>query len=174
MDLEALHSIGYGVYIIGSNKGDKLNGQAANAVMQITSDPPTVVISINKNNLTHEYITASGVFSVASLCEHSTLSYIGTFGFKSGRDVDKLEGISYHIGKTGAPVITEYAVACFEARVIQTVDVNTHTLFVGEVVDAEMISDEVCMTYNHYHMVKRGTTPSTAPTFIVKEAKEKK
>ena len=173
MNLEALYSIGYGVYVVGSVKDGKYNAQTANTVFQITSEPPTVAVSINKNNLTHEYIEASGVFSATSLCEETPLSFIGGFGFKSGRDVDKLEGVEYRIGTTGAPIITENGVAYFEAKVIKTVDVGTHTLFIGEVVDADVLSHKVCMTYAHYHEVKRGTTPKTAPTYIAPEGGKK-
>jgi len=173
MDSKALHKIGYGLYVIGSKKGDKLNGQIANTVFQITSEPPTVAVSINKNNLTYEYIKESRVFTVTILCEATPLSFIGNFGFKSGRDVNKLEGVEYKIGKTGVPVITENATACLEVNVTQEVDVGTHALFIGEIVEAEVISEETCMTYAHYHIVKRGTTPKSAPSYI-KETQEEK
>ena len=100
------------------------------------------------------------------LCTDTPLSFIGNFGFKSGRDIDKLEGINYTIGKTKAPLIIDNAVACLEARVIQEVDVGTHTLFIGELVDADVLTDKECMTYARYHEVKRGTAPKTAPVYI--------
>ena len=168
MDLNALHKLGYGMYIVGSHKGDKLNGQIANTVFQITSEPPTVAVSINKNNLTHEYIESSKVFSASVLCQEAPLPYIGGFGFKSGRDVDKLKDINYKIGETGSPIFLDHATACLEAKVIQSVDVDTHTIFIGRVVAAEVLTDDICMTYDYYHQVKRGTTPKTAPSYIAK------
>ncbi len=111
MNLKALHTINYGLYVIGSRKGDKLNGQIANTVFQITSEPPAIAVSISKNNLTHEFIKESKVFSVSVLCQETPISFIGHFGFKSGRDINKLEGISYKIGHTKAPVVIENAVA---------------------------------------------------------------
>lgn len=169
MNLEALHKLGYGMYVIGSHKGDKLNGQIANTVFQITSEPPTVAVSINKSNLTHEYIKASKVFAAAVLCQATPLPYIGSFGFRSGRDVDKLKGVNYRIGQTGSPIFLDHATAYLEAEVIQDVDVGTHTIFIGRIVAAEVLTEDPCMTYEYYHQVKRGTTPKTAPSYIAKE-----
>jgi rubredoxin/flavin reductase (DIM6/NTAB) family NADH-FMN oxidoreductase RutF len=169
MNLKALQKLGYGMYIVGSHKGEKLNGQVANTVFQITSEPPTVAVSINKSNLTHEYIMASRAFTASILCQATPLPFIGNFGFKSGRDVDKLKGVNYKIGVTKAPVFLDNAAAYLEAEVIQDVDVGTHTLFVGRTVAAEVLTDDRCMTYEYYHEVKRGTTPSTAPSYIAKE-----
>ena len=166
MDTKALHKLGYGMYVIASKQGDRLNAQIANTVFQITSEPPTVAVSINKSNLTHQFIQESKVFTAAVLCQDTPLSFIGHFGFKSGRDTNKLEGIDYRIGRIGAPLVIENAVAYLEAEVIKEVDVGSHTVFIGSLVDADVISNEVCMTYDYYHQVKRGTTPKTAPSYI--------
>lgn len=166
MNPKALQKLGYGMYIVGARKGDKLNAQIANTVFQITSEPPTVAVSINKNNLTHEFIKEGRVFSASVLCQSTPLPFIGHFGFKSGRNVDKLQGIRYKTGDTGAPIVLDNAVAYLEAEVIQEVDVGTHTIFIGKVVNADVIVDEACMTYEYYHEVKRGTSPKTAPTYF--------
>ena len=166
MDTQALHKIGYGMYVICSKKGDKFNGQIANTVFQITSEPPTIAVSINKKNLTHEYIKDSRVFTASMLSQSTPLPFIGRFGFKSGRDTNKLEGVKYQIGKTGAPVVTENAVAYLEAEVIQEVDVGTHTIFIGRVVESGILTQEACLTYEYYQQVKRGTTPKTAPSYV--------
>ncbi|MFC2034850.1 rubredoxin [Chloroflexota bacterium] len=175
MDLKALHKLSYGLYLVGSRSGDKLNGQIANTVFQITSETPTIALSINKNNLTHDFVKESKVFTVSILCQDTPLSFIGHFGFKSGRDIDKLEDINYKIGKTQAPVVIDNAVAYLEAKVTQEIDVGTHSVFIGEIMDADIISVEECMTYAHYHLVKHGTTPKTAPSYIEenKEVKSK-
>ena len=166
MNLKALHKLGYGMYVVSSRKGDRLNGQIANTVFQITSEPPTIAVSINKNNLTHQFITESKVFTASVLCQDTPLSFIGHFGFKSGRDIDKFDGINYKIGETQAPVVIDNAVAYMEAKVTQQVDVGTHTIFIGEIVDADVLTEEVCMTYDYYHQVKRGVTPKAAPVYI--------
>jgi flavin reductase (DIM6/NTAB) family NADH-FMN oxidoreductase RutF len=174
MDLNALHKIVYGMYVIGSHRGTKLNGQIANTVFQVTSEPPTVAVSINKTNLTNEFIRASRVFSASVLCQAAPLRFIGDFGFRSGRDVDKTKGVNYKIGKTGAPVFLDNATAYLEAEVLQEVDAGTHTIFIGKVVAAEVLSDDPCLTYEYYHEQKRGTTPKTAPSYIAEEKGGKK
>ena len=174
MDLQALYKIGYGIYIVCSRKGNRFNGQIANTLFQITSEPPTVAVSINKKNLTHEFITESKVFTASVLAQETPLPFIGQFGFKSGRDTNKLENVQYKTGVTGAPVVLENAVSYIEAKVIKEVDVGTHTIFIGEVVGAEVVGNKATMTYEYYHQVKRGTTPKTAPSYIAPEKKEAK
>jgi ferric-chelate reductase [NAD(P)H] len=169
VDLNALHKISYGMYVIGSHRGDRLNGQIANTLFQVTSEPATVAVSINKTNLTNEFIRTSKAFSASILCQATPLRFIGNFGFKSGKDADKTKGFNYKIGQTGSPVFLDNANAYIEAEVIQEVDVGTHTLFIGKVVAAEVLNDSPCLTYEYYHEEKRGTTPRTAPSYIAKE-----
>jgi ferric-chelate reductase [NAD(P)H] len=97
------------------------------------------------------------------------LPFIGNFGFKSGRDTDKLKGINFKVGVTGSPVILDNASAYFEGEVLQDIDAGTHTIFIGKIVDAEILNEIPCMTYEYYHQVKRGTTPKSAPSYIAKE-----
>ena len=166
MNLKALYKLGYGLYVVSSRRGDVLNGQIANTVFQITSEPPTIAVSINKSNLTHEFIAESKVLAVSVLSQDTPLSFIGHFGFKSGRDIDKFEGINYKIGETQAPVILDNTLAYLEARVTQEVDVGTHTVFIGELIGADVLREGEPMTYAYYHKVKRGTTPKTAPVYV--------
>ncbi|MFC1930017.1 flavin reductase family protein [Chloroflexota bacterium] len=166
MNVKALWKLGYGIYVVTSKKGSRLNGQIANTVFQVTSEPPTVAVSINKNNLTHEFIKESQVFAASVLCQDTSLTFIGRFGFKSGRDTDKFEGINYKIGETGAPIVIDNIVSCLEARVVKEIDVGTHTIFVGEVVNADIVADKACMTYEYYHQIKGGKTPKAAATYI--------
>ncbi len=166
MDPRALFKIGYGVYIVGSRSGEKINAQIANTVFQITSEPPTLAVSINKKNLTHEYIQDSRVFAATVLLEDTPLSFIGSFGFKSGKDINKFEGINYKTGTNGAPIVLDHAAAYIEAKVIQSMDVGTHTIFIGQVTDAAVLTDKTPMSYSYYHEVKRGTTPKTAPSYV--------
>jgi flavin reductase (DIM6/NTAB) family NADH-FMN oxidoreductase RutF/rubredoxin len=172
MNTKALRSLSYGIYVVASRKQGKLNAQIANTVVQVTSEPPTISVCVNKQNLTHEFITESKVFTASILSQDTPLSFIGHFGFKSGREVDKLKDINYRLGETGAPIILDHALAYLEARVTDQVDVGSHTIFIGEVVGADVISDGEPMSYAYYHQVKRGTTPRTAPSYI-EERKEK-
>jgi flavin reductase (DIM6/NTAB) family NADH-FMN oxidoreductase RutF len=165
MDAKALFLISYGMYIICSKKGDKINGQTANSVIQVASEPPVISVCINKQNLTHEFIKDSKVFTASVLAQTAPLKLIGGFGFKSGRDVNKFEGVKYKIGQSGAPVILDSTLGYLEAKVIDSIDVKTHTIFIGELVGAEVLGEGEPMTYAYYHMVKRGTTPKSAPSF---------
>ena len=165
MDAKALYLISYGMYIICSKKGDKINGQTANSIVQVASEPPIISVCINKQNLTHEFIKDSKVFTASVLAQAAPLKLIGGFGFKSGRDVNKFEGVKYKLGQSGAPVILDSTLGYLEARVIDSVDAKTHTIFVGELIGAEVLAEGEPMTYAYYHMVKRGTTPKSAPSF---------
>jgi len=166
MNLEALHKISYGLYVVTSGKGENCNGQICNTVFQVTSEPVRIAVSINKQNFTHEFIRESRVFSVSVLSKSTPLRFIGRFGFKCGRDIDKFEGINYKVGKTGAWIVLDHSVAYLEAEVIKEVDAGTHTIFIGKVVDSEILADEEPMTYAYYHLIKRGVTPKAAPTYI--------
>jgi len=172
MDNKVLYKISYGLYVVSSKKGDKLNGQIANAVVQITSEPPTIAVSINKQNLTHEFIADSGVFIVSILAKEVPMTTIGNFGFKSGRELDKLKGVNYKLGTNGAPILVDDTVGYLEAKVVGSLDCGSHTIFLGQITDAEALSNTEPMTYAYYHEVKRGTAPKTAPTYIKEEPVE--
>ena len=106
------------------------------------------------------------MLAASVLSQDTPLSFIGHFGFKSGRDIDKLEGINYKIGETQAPVVTDNTLAYLEARIVQEIDAGTHTIFIGELAGADVIKEGDPMTYAYYHQVKRGTTPKTAPVYV--------
>lgn len=165
MDPKTLHKIPYGLYVVCSKMEDKINGQIANALFQVTAKPETIAVSINKQNLTNEFITKSKVFTASILCESTPMTFIGTFGFKSGRDIDKFTNVNYKLGKTKAPIVLENTLGYIEAEVINKIDVGTHSIFIGKVVDAEILMDEPAMTYEYYHKVKGGISPKTAPTY---------
>lgn len=166
MDMKALYQLSYGVYAVTTfGKDGKLNGQISNTVFQVTSEPPKIQIVINKLNLTHEMLQESGFFGVSILNTEVPMTYIGRFGFRSGRDFPKFEGIRYKTTKNGVPIPLEYTVAHLECKIVNQMDIGTHTLFIGEVVDAEVYSNDEPLTYAYYHMIKKGKEPKTAPTF---------
>ena len=174
MNLKAIQKLCYGVYIISSKKDGKFNGQIANTAFQITSEPPTLAVSINKQNLTHEYIEVSRVFTVSILSKEAPMTFIGNFGFKSGRDTDKFKDIQYRTGITGAPIVLDHTVGFMECEVLSSTDVGTHTIFIGKVVECDVVSDTEPMTYAYYHQVKGGKSPKTAPTYVKEETEAKK
>lgn len=167
MNLQALYKIGYGMYVVSTkNKEGKFNGQIANTVFQVTSEPPQIAVCLNKQNLTTEYLKESKVFVVSVLTEQAPMQFIGRFGFKSGRDIDKFNGVNYKIGILGVPIVLDYVAAYLEAEVVSYTDVGSHIVFVGKVVDADIINEDTPMTYAYYHLMKKGKAPKTAPTYI--------
>lgn len=169
MDPNVLHNLSYGMYVVSSDKAGKPNGQIANTVFQITSEPVTIGISLNKKNLTHEYVEASRHFTLSVLDQKTPLSFIGKFGFRSGRTEDKFKGTNFKLLPSGCPVVLDNTICYLEAKVINTLDCFTHTLFIGEMTAAQMLKPGKPMTYDYYHQEKRGTTPANAPTFLREE-----
>jgi flavin reductase (DIM6/NTAB) family NADH-FMN oxidoreductase RutF len=174
VDNTMLHKLSYGVYIVCSKNAEKLNGQIANSLFQVTAEPPAIAVSINKQNYTHQCIGACKTFTVSILDKNTPLSFIGTFGFKSGRDTDKFRNVTYQMSKNNAPIVTEHAVAYLEAVVCDKLDAGTHTIFVGTVTDGQKLTDGVPMTYEYYHTVKGGYSPKTVPTYEKESDQRKK
>jgi flavin reductase (DIM6/NTAB) family NADH-FMN oxidoreductase RutF/rubredoxin len=165
MNRAALHKISYGLYIVTSGQDGKFNGQIANSIIQATSKPATLAICINKENYTHDLIRQSRKFTVSIVSEAAPMTFIGLFGFKSGRTVDKLKEVKTRPGSTGVPVVLDYCLSFIEAELEGELDCGTHTLFLGKVVDADVLADGTPMTYAYYRNVKGGKSPKTAPTF---------
>ena len=168
MDIQAFFTVSYGMYIVSSHYDGKINGQIANTVFQVTAEPPQFTVCINKNNLTRELIEKSKVFTISVLSEDASMQFIGRFGFKSGRDIDKFKEIEYKIGKTGAPIVLENTLSYFECELSGNMETETHILYIGKVIDARIIREGDLMTYAYYHEVKKGLSPKTAPTYIKK------
>jgi|BioPla2DNA2_1021312.scaffolds.fasta_scaffold09645_7 flavin reductase (DIM6/NTAB) family NADH-FMN oxidoreductase RutF/rubredoxin len=164
MERKALWNISYGVYIVSTWDEGRPTGCAANSVMQITSEPATVAISINHDNYTNQCIGKTGKFAITVLAEDTDSSIIGTFGFKTGRDVNKFDFVDYEI-KDGMPIVKD-GCAYITCEVINKMETNTHTVFLGKVLDADFISEGVPMTYAYYHKVIKGKSPKNAPTYI--------
>lgn len=151
----ALYSLSYGLFVVTSHKDGKLNGQACNTVIQITSEPARIALAINKRNLTHEFISESKVLAVTVL-GRDNLDLVRRFGFASGRTTDKFAGVDYALGaETGCPVLKQ-GIAFLEARLVPglSVDAGTHTLFVADVVGGGLLRDAVPLTYRDYRELK--------------------
>jgi flavin reductase (DIM6/NTAB) family NADH-FMN oxidoreductase RutF/rubredoxin len=166
MNVQALHKISYGMYILTSGKDNTYNGQIANSVIQATSDPATLLVCVNHQNLTHEFIENSKVFTLSILSENAPMTLIGTFGFKCGRDIDKFEKINFRIGRNGAPIVLDSTVAFLECEMVNQLYIGSHTLFLGKVIDGDILSDKNPMTYAYYHTIKGGKAPKNAPHYI--------
>lgn len=170
MDLNSFFKITYGLYIITAKSDDKLNGMTATTVCQVTAEPVQIMIGINKESLTHEIIQKTGFFGINALKQNTEFNFIGNFGFKTGRDIDKFKGLSYEPGITGVPLLPNYSVGTFEGKVIDTMDAGTHTIFLAEALSGKITSEEEPLTYEYYHKVIKGKSPKYAPTFIANKA----
>lgn len=152
--IKACWKVTYGLYVVSSMSGERMNGQICNTVFQITSDPPRVALGINHRNLTHEFIEASGVFAVSILGKNDH-RIVRRFGYRSGRDFDKFKGVPVRRGRTGCPVL-EGAIGYLECSIVKDakLDAGTHSIFVGDVVGGALFKDEEPMTYAYYHATK--------------------
>jgi len=169
MDKKTLFKISYGMYVVSSKEGDRLNGQIANVVFQVTAEPPQISVAINKDNLTHQFISASKVFSVSILEEEAPMTFIGHFGFRSGRQIEKFREIEYHAGVTGVPIGLPHCLGYLECEVKDSIDAGTHTVFIAAVKEAEISKEGVPMTYAYYYKTKKGRSPKNAPTYNIGE-----
>ncbi len=168
MDTKVFRSMSYGVYVVGSVDGERPVGCIANSIMQITSSPATVAVSLNHDNYTNACVAKSGLFSFSILGQESDPSLIGGFGFRSSKDTDKYEGVDSEM-VCGCPVIKDSCgyVVC---RVIDRMETATHTVFLGEVIEGEVSQAEYQpMTYAYYHQVIKGKSPKNAPTYLPEE-----
>jgi len=166
LNRKAFENLSYGLYIVTSRNEDRLNGQIVNTVIQVTSEPPRVAVIINKKNLTHEYISKSRLFGVSVLEEGAPLIFFGPFGFRSGRDYDKFSKVEFKQGTTGCPLITEYSLSLLEAKVIEQIDVGTHTVFIGDVVGSEVLKEGRPLTYHYYREKLKGKPSQNSPTYV--------
>lgn len=166
MNQKTLHKITYGLYIISAEKNGKLNGQIANTAVQVTADPAIMTVCLNKQNLTHELIDSTGRFTISILSQNTPLEFIGHFGFKSGRDIEKFTDVKYKMSSNDTPIVLENTVGYIVLDVEDKMDAYTHTIFKGRVVDAEIFNADEVLTYAHYHDVKNGKSPKTAPVYI--------
>lgn len=151
MDQKALYHIGYGLYVITAKQGEKNNGCIANTVMQITSDPTTFVISLNKQNFTHDMIMETKTFNVSVLTTQVPFAVFEQFGFQSGRNTDKFQNVSYTAtAANGIFYLNQYTNAYLSGKVVNSIDCGTHTMFYAELTDAVTLSQQPSVTYHYY------------------------
>ncbi len=167
MNSNAFRSLSYGVYIISTWDEGRPTGCTANSAMQITSEPATIAISINHTNYTNQCIQKAGKFAISILGENSEPSIIGTFGFQSGKEVNKFDSVAYAL-KGYMPVVTD-ACAYITCDVIDKMETDTHTVFLGRVTDCDVLKQDDAMTYAYYHKVIKGKSPKAAPTYLPDE-----
>ncbi|MEG1632143.1 MAG: flavin reductase family protein [Hydrogenoanaerobacterium sp.] len=165
-DIKALSKISYGIYIITSRIKEKNAGCLVNTVFQLTAKPVRVGVSVSKDNQTHDAILESGTVAINVVDEQAESPLLGRFGYRSGRDFDKFEGVNFTKDANGNALLSDGIITNISCRVVDKLDMGSHTLFLCEVTDAENIKDGAAMTYNYYREVKKLQSSKFAPTYV--------
>lgn len=151
MDKKAMYRISYGLFVVTASFDGKDNGCITNTLTQVTSEPNRVSVTVNKSNLTHDMILKSGSFTASVISTDADFEMFKHFGFQSGRDTDKFAG--YTCSRrcdNGEMIVTKGTNAFISAKVCQTVDLGTHTMFIADVTDMDLLSDIPSATYEYY------------------------
>lgn len=151
MDNKAMNKLSYGLFVLTSTDGQKDNGCIINTAAQVTTSPNRITVAVNKQNYTHDMIKSTGLFNISILDESSEFSTYQNFGFQSGRQADKLEKIEFARAENGVVYLTQQTNAYISGKVVNEVDLGTHTLFIADVTDARLLSDSESVTYSFYH-----------------------
>lgn len=166
MDATALYKFQSGLYVVSAQAGEDVGACVINTGLQLTSTPLQVEVVVNKQNHTEGVIAKAGHFALTVITESADMLYIGRFGFRTSADYDKFNGIECDKTILGDPYTPQNAACVLSCKVVSSLDVGTHTIFVGEVEDACNLSDDPVMTYAYYHSVLKGKTPPKASSFI--------
>ena len=168
MDLNAFSHLSCGMYIVSASWELKRSGCLINTAMWVTNTPMQVSVTVNKDNFTCSLIEKSGLFALQPVTQEADMKFLGRFGFRSGRDMDKYQDLSTTMDKNGCPMLTNMpeVSAWFSVKVTGKLEVGTHIIFVGEVQDAGILNDKPPMTYAYYHQVKGGKTPPKAASYL--------
>lgn len=150
MDNKAMYKLTYGLFVLTARDGDKDNGCIINTASQVTTNPNRITIAVNKQNYTHDIIKKTGEFNVSILSENSKFATYQNFGFQSGRETDKFEKFTFKRSDNGIVYIPEETNAFLSAKVVSEMDLGTHTLFLADVTDGQVLSDDNSVTYNYY------------------------
>ncbi len=150
-DMTALFNIGYGLYVVTSNDGKRDNGLIVNTVTQVTNSPDRIAVTINKQNYSHHVIKQSGIMNINCLSTDAPFKVFERFGFVSGRNTDKFEGVDKLYSDNGLVFLSKYINSFMSLKVEQYIDLDTHGMFICSVTEARVISDKETMTYSYYH-----------------------
>ncbi len=150
MDNKALYNLSYGVFMLATKYEDKINGCITNTCMQVANNPTRIAIAAINANYTCELLKKSGVFALTLLDETCSFETIKHFGFQSGRDVDKFADMKTPVDINGIPYLGWQACSVISGKVVESMDLGSHTLFIAEVVDAKLLNDKGPLTYADY------------------------
>ena len=151
MDKKAMYKLSYGLFVVTANRDGKDNGCITNTLAQVTSQPNRVSLTVVKQNYTHDMIAETGKFTASVISQDADFELFKRFGFQSGRDTDKFAGFTdTKRSENGTLIVTKGTNAYISATVCQSVDLGTHTLFIADVTDMEVLSDAKSATYEYY------------------------
>ena len=151
MDNKAMYKLSYGLFVLTAKVGDKENGCITNTAVQVASDPNTISFAVNKANYTHDMVMETKGANISVISEAADFELFKHFGFQSGRDVDKFADFrDCKYAENGIPYITKGTNAYFSIDVKQTVDLGSHTLFIGVPTAMEVLADTASATYAYY------------------------
>ena len=150
MNTKVLHNLTCGLYVLASKNGAHRSGCIINTVMQVTSKPLRITVTVNQANYTHDLIAASGVFTVSLLDQSAPFGLFQHFGFQSGRDVDKFKDLIVKEVENGVPYLTWASCGYLSCKVVSSMDLGTHTQFLADVIDAEALDGTAPVSYAYY------------------------
>ncbi len=151
MDNKAMYCLSYGLFVLTAKNTEKMNGCITNTAIQVASEPNQLSFAVNKANYTHDMVMESKACNISVISEAADFELFKHFGFQSGRDVDKFAAFTdYQMAENGIPYITKGTNAYFSVDVKQTVDLGSHTLFIGVPTAMEVLSDAASATYGYY------------------------
>lgn len=146
-----MFNIPYGLYVVTTSSEGKDNGCISNTVIQVTAEPNRISVALNKTNLTTEMIVKSGKLTVSIISKTASFDLFKHFGFQSGRNADKFDNFKdCKRLENGTMAITAGTNAYISATVCKSIDVGTHIIFIAEVTEMEVISDDKTATYDYY------------------------
>ena len=163
MDNKALYKLSYGLFILSASENGKDNACIINTAIQAASDPNQLSICVNKGSYTHDMIMRTGKFVVSVLSEEASFDLFKHFGFQSGKDTDKFSDFdACSRDESGVLYVTEGTNAYIAVTVTKTEDLGSHTMFIGEITNMEVLSDAPSTTYAYYlENIKPKPQPTT-------------
>lgn len=151
MDKTAMYKLSYGLFVLSAREGDKDNGCIINTAIQAASTPNQISICVNKANFTHDMVMNTGAFTVSVISEEASFDLFKHFGFQTGREVNKFAEYSdCKRGENGIMYVTKGTNAFISVKVTKTEDLGSHTMFIGEITDMEVLSEAASATYAYY------------------------
>ncbi|MGN0155407.1 MAG: flavin reductase [Lachnospiraceae bacterium] len=167
MNSKVMNKLSYGLFVLTAKDGEKDNGCIINTAAQVTTSPNRIIVTVNKDNYTHDMIMKTKEFNVSILDESASFDTFKHFGFQSGRDTDKFAEITFARAENGIAYLTKECNGYISGKVMDTIDLGTHTMFIADVTDGDVLSENASATYAYYHAnIKSSAKPVEKKGFI--------